>query len=269
MRYIDFKYGENFLSDYDFIICDFDFDNSAKDLDIGSEISFNKVSHHSGQKFTLVSASFENCISASFDICKNPDLYNGDEMFVTHEESRDILRWLNKRSFDRFSFCDEDGTSEVFYNASFNVKKITINDKLVGFRLEMETDSPFAYKEITNEYVCSGEDDVKTINDLSEDIGYTFPTIKITCLESGNLSLVNSTNSETTYIKNVTNGEVITIDSMFQTITSNLNGHKIFNDFNFVFFHIGNTEESTSTEFYATLNCKIEILYYPKIKDTL
>lgn len=271
MRYIDFKYDGSYLSDYGFIICDFEYDNNATDLDIGSVISFNKISHNYGQKYTLSSTQFEDCITASFDICKNPDLYEGDEMQITSGECRDILRWLNRRDFNEFAFCeDNEKGTHTYYNASFNIKKITINDKLFGFRLAMETDSPFAYgEEIVKSFSCTGENDIKSIDDMSQDIGFTFPTLEIKCLESGNLTLYNMTNSETTYIKNVSNGETINIDSLFQIITSDMDGHKIFDDFNFVFFHIGNTYNDVATQFYASLNCDIKIKYRPKIKDTL
>lgn len=49
MRAIDFEYDNRYLSDYGFIICDFNFGSGANEIDAGSTITFNKISRHSGK----------------------------------------------------------------------------------------------------------------------------------------------------------------------------------------------------------------------------
>lgn len=49
MRAIDFEYDNQYLSDYGFIICDFNFSSGANEVDAGSTITFNKISRHSGK----------------------------------------------------------------------------------------------------------------------------------------------------------------------------------------------------------------------------
>lgn len=270
MHYIDLKYDDHYLSDYGFIICNFNSSNNAEEVDIGSNIVFNKITHRNGRKFTLSSYQYDDCVSASFDICKNPDVYSYDQMEITFDECEEIMRWLNRVDFHKAIFYNDYHDKNICYNASFNLQKITINEKHYGFRIIMETDSPHAHgDEIVNTFSCSGTSDIKNIYDLSSEIGYTYPIVEIECRQDGNLSLLNITDNQTTYIKNVTSGEIITIDSFFQTIVTNKQTHKIFDDFNYVFFHIRNDVDRKPTQFSASLSCKITIRYEPVIKGAL
>lgn len=270
MRYLDFEYDGQYLSDYGFIICDFNYNNNANELNVGSNITFKKVSTNGGKRYSITGAQYDDCISASFDICKDPDLYDA-EMMITSDECNAIMKWLNRSDFYAFNFLNEDGESHnVYYNASFNVKKITINDRLFGLRLEMETDSPFGYgDEVANTYICSGSSDEKSISNMSADIGYTYPVIEIAFSGSGNFELKNITDDEVMQIKNVTSGEKIVIDCFNQTIVTNKPNHKIFDDFNFNFFYLKSSSNSNITKFSASLSCTITMKYRPIIKDTL
>lgn len=99
MRAIDFEYDNQYLSDYGFIICDFNFSSGANEVDAGSTITFNKISRHSGKRYGLSSTQYDECITTSFDICKNPDIYDPEDMEISNDEYRDIMRWLNRREF--------------------------------------------------------------------------------------------------------------------------------------------------------------------------
>lgn len=69
-------------------------------------------------------------------------------------------------------------------------------------------------------------------------------------------------------IKNVSVGEVITIDGPTHIITSSLDSHKLYDDFNFEFFRIGNTINNRNNRISASLPCKLEFTYSPIIKDS-
>lgn len=149
MRAIDFEYDNQYLSDYGFIICDFNFSSGANEVDAGSTITFNKISRHGGKRYGLSSTQYDECVTTSFDICKNPDIYDPEDMEISNDEYRDIMRWLNRREFLKFQVIDDGNDNferdTCYYNASFNVDKIKINEKLCGMRLTMETDKPFGY----------------------------------------------------------------------------------------------------------------------------
>lgn len=273
MRAIDFEYDNQYLSDYGFIICDFNFSSGANEVDAGSTITFNKISRHSGKRYGLSSTQYDECITTSFDICKNPDIYDPEDMEISNDEYRDIMRWLNRREFLKFQVIDDGNDNferdTCYYNASFNVNKIKINEKLCGMRLTMETDKPFGYgQEQSVSWTFSDSNVSKILSDISDEIGYTYPTVIITINRNGDLSLYNELENCTTVIKNCKVGEVITLNGDTQIITTTYAGHDISNDFNYEFFRIGNTINNRNNRISVSLPCNVVIKYTPIIKDT-
>lgn len=269
MYALDFEYDGQYLSDYGFIICDFNGSSGANIVSAGSKITFNTVQQNKGKRYSLTGTQYDEVITCTFDICKNPDLYTYDKREITNDEYRDIMRWLNRREFCSFQILDEDPEREsCHYNASFNVDKITINDKLYGLELSMQTDKPFGYaQEQRVSWACRDLTKTYMMSDVSDEIGNTFPTMKITILESGNLSITNQTLGVTMIINNCEEDEVITINGESQYISSSLDSHKVYNDFNFRFFQIGNTIDNRLNKVKVTLPCLIELTYSPIIKD--
>lgn len=268
---IDFEYDGQYLSDYGFIICDFNFSNGANETSSASSITFNKVSQHQGKTYSLTSTQYNECITYSFDICKNPDLFEMEDMEITNEEYANIIRWLNRREF--LDFCminDEDyGQDLCYYQASFNMSKIKIGDRLFGIRLTMETNKPFGYGQ-EQVAVLSFESDSmsKILYDMSAEIGTSYPTVIITCKSSGTLSVRNETENCNTVIKNCTAGEVITLHGNTHIIESSLASHDVCNDFNYDFFRIGNTINNRANKITVSIPCEITVKYFPIIKDT-
>lgn len=273
MRAIDFEYDNRYLSDYGFIICDFNFGSGANEIDAGSTITFNKISRHSGKKYSLSSTQYDECITTSFDICKNPDIYDPEDMEISNDEYIDIMRWLNRREFLKFQVIDDGNDNferdTCYYNASFNIDKIKINEKLYGMRLKMETDKPFGYgQEQSVSWTFSDSNVSKILSDISDEIGYIYPNVIITINRNGDLSLYNELENCTTVIKNCKVGEVITLDGDTHIITTTYISHDVCNDFNYEFFRIGNTINNRNNRISVSLPCNVVIKYTPIIKDT-
>lgn len=272
MYAIDFEYDDICLSDFRFIICRFDYSGGSVSVDAGSKLTFEKVSRQNGTQHGLASAKYAECIQTTFDICKDPDFYDFDEREITNDEYRDLKRWLNRKQFHRFQvmYDGEDKLRDAcFYNASFNIDKIEISEKLYGLRLTMESDKPFGYG-IENVFnlVFSNSTDVKTIFDRSDEIGYTYPDITITCAGNGDLSIYNDFTDCTMLIKNCSAGETITINGCEQIISTSYSAHNICEDFNYNFLTIGNTISNRRNNISASLPCNIVLKYSPIIKDT-
>ena len=281
MRYTDFMYDGRTLSDLHFIICTFNHSDGAENVGIGSEITFNKVSRGGGRKFGLAGTSYGTCITATFDICRDPCHYEADEMEVTQNELRVLTRWLNRRRFLSCTFLidddDESYSDAITYYASFNIERIMVNDKLCGLRLKMETDAPYGYGDPQTKTMkftgveVSGYSRTQIVVDTSDEIGDLFPEVKITCTTGGTLKLKNKTLDCETVIRNCSAGEVITLHGDSQIIETSKAAHKVCNDFNWEFFRIGNTlldrEENRQNEICASLPCTVVISYRPIIKD--
>lgn len=261
MKCYDFEYDGRKLSEFGFILCDFD-SKSVETIQNGSEISFNTVPFQYGSKHELTSVSYDDCLSATFQICKHPCLY--DETEISVESIRDIMRWLNRKSFKKFKLIDEE-YFDIYFEASFNVSKIEIGGAVRGFELDMTTNSPFAHKEPVTMYIENTVDNgEKTIVSESDEEGYIYPEMEITIDKDGDFEIYNELEDRTMVINGCKKGEVITID--YPIIRSSLNSHKIMNDFNFMFFRISRTYEDVNNRITMSLPCRMKIKYSPIVK---
>lgn len=271
MYALDFEYDHQYLSDYGFIICDFNGASGANVVSAGSRITFNTVSKHRGKKFGLIGTQYDECIQTKFDICKDPEIY--DDLRITYDEYRDLVRWLNRNEYLKFQIlfdpCDIPETEPCYYEASFNVEKVKIGEVLYGLELTMETNAPFGYGE---EYVYSHEITVANssfvLKDVSDEIGCIYPSMTITCKENGDVKIVNAKEECTMLIRNCTAGEVISIDGNAMIISTSYNRHDICDDFNYEFFRISNTFNDRNNQITVSLPCMIEIRYSPIVKES-
>lgn len=272
MYAIDFEYDGQYLSDYGLIICHFDYSTGTAVADAGSRITFEKVSRNYGKSYSLASTRYNECITTTFDICKNPDLYEEyEDRQISNDEYRDLMRWLNRREFLKFQVFDEDDKERdtCYYNVSFNVEKIKIAEVLYGLRLTLESDKPFGYgQEQSVSWTFSDTSVAKILSDMSDEIGYIYPNVKITCYANSDLSIYNELLDSTTVIKNCKVGEVITLDGNAQIIATTYSSHDICDDFNYEFFKIGNTINNRNNRITVSAPCALEIKYEPIIKDT-
>lgn len=268
MYAIDFEYDGRYLSDYGFIICDFNASSDANIVSSGSKLKFNTVAHNRGKKYSLTSTQYDECIQTTFDICKNPDLY--DDLEISTEEYRNIVRWLNRQKFLKFRvFDDENELEPCYYEASFNISKVKISEILYGIELEMITNSPFGIgKEQYKSYDFQDTAKEYILKDMSDEIGYIYPTISITCYEDGDLTIYNDITNTRMTIANCLTDEVITIDGNTHSITTTKSSHDVYNDFNYDYFKIGNTINNRSNKISVSLPCKIELRYSPIIKNS-
>lgn len=270
---IDFEYDGQLLSDYGFIICDFNSQSGANVVSAGSQIKFNTVQKNKGSFYNLTSTQYDECIKTTFGICKNPDIY--DDLQILDEEYRELFRWLNRKEFLKFRIVDEENEIR-YYNASFNISKVKIREILYGLELSMETNRPYAYGEECNILLKFDNSNLtSTLYDFSDEIGYLRPHIIITCKSDGDLIIQNDVGDCKTVIKNCVNGEIIYLDNENQIISSSMrkNTSNGFNDichaFNYDFFKIGNTYRNRVNTITVTIPCEIEVRYSPIIKDSL
>lgn len=266
----DFEYDGQYLSDYGFIICDFDYSKGSVTVDTGSKLSFEKVSRNGGKLFSLASATYDECISTEFDICKNPDIYDYEEREISNDEYRDIVRWLNRKEFLKFQVIDDGNTDRdtCYYNVSFNIQKIKIGGKLYGLHLTTESDKPFGYgQEQCFSWNFTQNSNAKILSDVSDEIGFIYPDMTIICNADGDLSIHNELLDCTMLIKKCTKGEIITIRGNEHIIMSDNIKHDICNNFNYEFLKIGNTFNNRNNRITVSSPCKITIKYSPIIKD--
>ena len=269
MHACDFEYDGLYLSDFGFVICNFNGGSGVETISVGSKISFNTTSKFGGKKYSLTGTTYDECIETSFDICKDPSIH--DDLRITDTEYRDLIRWLNRRGFYKFTIVDNENTEMEprYYNASFNIEKHTVDGVLYGLNLSMITDAQFGFG--AERIIRLEVNDVSktyTVIDTSDEIGYIYPSIVLTCKTDGTISITNDKEYCVMEIKGCSAGEVITIDGNALTIHSSIREYKICNDFNYGFLKIGNTFNDRINRLTISQPCRLEIKYCPIIKDS-
>ena len=265
---IDFEYAGEKLSDYGMMICSFGGGGGTETVSSGADITFNQIKPVGSNRFNLYSSTYDEALSTTFQICKNPcRLKNQQEMELSIEEISAIQRWLcRKDDYKRFKL-DKEGYEHVYWNGTFSSKQIVLNDAVIGLELTLYTDTPFTFMdEVSTEYECSAGTsfDLWDNSDETTDLNNSLrPNMKIVILTDGNFKLENSMDTKTMEIKNCKSNEVITIDGMNQVITSSISTHKLAKDFNFFFPRIINTYDERCNTFTPNLDCKIKITYSP------
>ena len=274
----DFQYDGQYLSDYNCTICTTRNTSEITYISAGYQITFNTISRNRGKQRSWIGSQYDSCIQTTFDIYKdtgNLNRYGGtycNVEYFTIDEVRDLMVWLNREDFHKFRFVMNDGSEVFYYNASFNVEKIEKNNNVIGLRLTMFTDKPYAYgSDVQTKIEVTRTQLSKQFNVYSKSdfIGDIIPDVKITCAASGDISIANLTNGSTMTIKGCTKNEVITINGDRMTLTSST-GRNLYNSFNYEFLKLTNSFTNGSNNFRnvitISLPSTVEITYTPIVK---
>lgn len=265
MKAYDFSYNGVRLSDIGYTICKFD-GGGVETVSNGSEITFNTIPSLNGQVYHLTSSSYEDCITATLQICKNQ--CDGHGMEISIQETRDIMKWLNSKTFQKLRFIDYDGEfTGIYFMASFNVSRIEVDGRIMGFELEVFTDRPHALQDPVTISIDNPKPNVvKSFFSKSDEAGFVYPNMKIEIKQDGDLTIRSITEDRTTVIKDCKNGEVITIDYPMIKSSSPSHNKTIMNNFNWVFYRVSTTFKDSKNEFTASLPCSIALTYSPIAK---
>lgn len=261
MKPLDFEFDNHRLSDFGYMICIFGSNSGVETISNSSQLVFNTVFTLNNNKYNLLTTNHENYLETTFQICKKENIYNPTP--ISLDELRYISRWLNRKSFHKFKIIDSE-RNNFYYEGSFNISKIEFNNQIYGLELNFISNHPYALREEVTLKQRINKNSLISISNLSDDEGYLYPEISIELLESGDLSLINLNENRTTYIRNCTKGEIITLN--YPLISSSLNAHKIQNDFNYVFFRLINSFKSSLNQIKSSLNINLTVKYSPNAK---
>ena len=277
MNFTDFEYNGRRLSEFGCIICNINSGGGLETKDIGNKITFNKLNFNgknNAKRFKLINTSYEETFTTSFEIMKY-NCNNINDNYMTDDEARLLMRWLNQKTFHKFKMIYADGQfSNIYYNGSFNVQAIILGEKILGLSLTFESESPYGfYEPITYDMDFSNDDKEFCIYDSSDESGFIYPEVKIEILENGNLTLSNSMSEEKTIINGCAVGEIIMLDGNNKLISSNKRDSTVSNYFNYDFPKVINKNDELYSEgefaknvYTASLKCNISLSYSPIAK---
>lgn len=271
MRITNFRYANHTLKYYGFMVCSFD-KNGIQTNSNGSEIEFKTTPLFNGKQQYLTSSNYKNCITAEIDICPIPNCENNtDTTFVTVEQERNIMKWLNRKEFHKFKIVGNSDYADIYFNGSFNVEKVTFDNAVIGFHLTFTADRPFAVTDRNFTIDFAQANTEVLVEDTSDESGSQWLNVEISIpddtLETDELIITHRFGSETesVVIKNCSPGETIWL--YYPMSASDLSTHKISRDFNYHFLKISKTE--SMKENYYSCNIQDTLLscsYSPVVK---
>ena len=256
----NFLYDNEKLSDYGMILCRFD-GSATEAISIGNNLTFNTVKTSISDRNYLSSATYEEPLSTTFQICKL-DCNNPEDRYISSEELTSLLRWLARRDgFHKFKLYQK-GFEDTFFRGSFNnIQQLKIGGEIYGLELTFVTDSPYGYEDISFDFTTTASVGYSIYN-LSNETGHLYPKVfTCKCLQNGDLQIHNSIEDRITELKNCVKDEIITMDGNHKVIETSVPTHKLYNDFNYNYFRLGNKYEDNLNIITTSLPCKIHIEY--------
>lgn len=257
----DFIYDEVSLGSLGYMICNMDSSVGLDEIQ-NSTKTFSNVSMFSGKFMPFTSVTYDDRLEFTFDICKIPCYEEEYGYYITNDEFSYLMRWLGRSVAKKFKIIADD-FADVYYEGSFNVSALKIGSNIVGARLTFISTRPFGLGEaVVYEREFLEEGDELVITDISDEEGYIYPHIEITCYEDGTLCLSNSFNSVDTIVEGCKNGEHIVITEGL-ILGTDIIEHRIQNDFNYEFLRIENTYRERTNIITSTMKCNVKITYCP------
>lgn len=154
------------------------------------------------------------------------NLVKKDYSNFSRAEIRDILRWLTSTKNNSWlKLYDEDGEPICEYYGRFTVVEEQIADsRVLGFTCTFTSTHPYAFSPIRDiQQTFTGSETIVLENDSDVLDDTVKPYLTITLLNT-NLSKLSITNTETnitTFIKNIKQDEILTIDNENKLVYSN------------------------------------------------
>lgn len=214
-----------------------------------SDVS-HKVAHNYSENYTR-----------TFSIMKSP-CGNDQSLTLSEQDVSDMTQWLVRKQYKTFRYVDDNGTNyPTWYKVQNTVSKVVYADEVIGLTITVNANAPYGFY---NEATTTWSGNSKELTVVSDEEGYIYPTMVITCNAAGNLTITNSREeNRTTTINNVTSGEIITItggDTL--QIKSSVSGHDLATDFNYVFPRLSVTYSNKVNTISTNLSSDKELSYY-------
>lgn len=241
----DFIFDGQALSDFGYIAI---FENSEDVIEV-SAMQYENIKGALSDISHRVSYNYEQNYTSTFLIIKSECENNEDELWMTHDDISEMTRWLARKQYKWFRFIDEDDDDEIWYKVQVKVSKEYMGDRVLGLQLTVTANAPYGF---TREIKKKIQDSEFSINAISDEEGYIYPDMEITCIVPGKLIITNKYDNRETVVNNCQQDEIITISGGdCLQISSSIANRDFSKDFNYIFPRLccnyGNTKNVIST----------------------
>ncbi len=240
---LDAIIGDFQLSNYGLVLASFESSHSSdEELGMDSDTIEEYIGHNPVPVY--LDAPFHSKLRLTATLIKDPNTINSDKnKYFTEHECREILRQLTGfRGYKQMQVFSYEFDELLFFHIRVvNVKYQKAGGRIAGIILEMECDSPFAWSnEFNYTFHASPSSNLILFNSSDHLYDYLLPKVTI----KSNAAITNLTicnlmdNNWTTTLKSLSAGEIITMDSQHNTLSSSLPSRIINNDFNMHFIRL-------------------------------
>ena len=247
-------------TDFSLVICGIG--NELSDTTSGgSKFEINNYYSPISKCWKRIGYKYSEPLEFEFDVVKNT--CNGADESFSVNDIEQIERWLMRIDEDKPLILFKDGYEQITFYGTFvsvDIKSVGGND--IGLSLKFQSNAPFGYGSKMM-YSTSLNNKTVIIEDTSTEIGEKCADLEIKCNSDTNVIITNSFNNETMEINNCVAGETIVIDGKTKIITSSVETHNIYDDFNFCYLHIGNSDTTNQNTIVVQGDAYILITHQP------
>ena len=234
----------------------------------GSKLELNTIMNRGNHINQIISASYNEPITATFDIIKHACNNNAYET-VEDTEISYMMTWLNRTEYCTFyPIYDDLSLPNIFFKGTFTeINTIQIGGNVIGFTLTFTASTPYGFADYEdNEFEFMSGNKQFIFYDQSDEYGYHYPdkiiitnknndngTVYVLFREGKNIAIIN----------NCVYGEIITLDCIHKIITSSENHPTLYKDFTYSFPRFFKSTSSSSNTLYSMYPAHIKIIYKP------
>ena len=224
----DFIFDGKALSDFGYIAV---MENQEDTIPV-SAMQYETIKSALSDISHRVAYNYENNYTSTLLIMKSSCEFDEDDLNMSNDDIAELTRWLARKQYKWFRYIDDEDDDEIWYQVQFVINKEFVRDQVIGLQLTINCNAPYGF---TREYSYSTADSTLTINPNTDEEGYIYPTMVITC-SGGTVTITNGHTGEITEIENCSADEIITISGAdIQQISSSDTSHDLSKDFNYRF----------------------------------
>lgn len=225
-----FTYNGKSCEDFDLLLCTEDKNIIRKDKSIGG-VNYVTDKTNVMTKHYFLDSEYDDVFEFELTMMSKNEK---DRVWVG-----EVLHWLTGyHDYKKLTF-DQPDMKNIYFNCLVSeVDIITVGNVPRGFVCKFQCDRGYAIEDEEKVYsITNGNSTFKHMN-TSHTHGITLPIIEITMASYGDVSIINKNNNNLeTKLTSLTGGEVITMDSQHEILTSSLDLRRLSN-FNKVWFEL-------------------------------
>lgn len=252
----DFSFNGITAASHGLCLCSFD--GTAELTNAGSTLEFTTAKAIGSYKWYSYGHEYAEPLSFTIHIVKK------DYSSFTMSEKAMIARWLLRiDGYKPFQF----GTGEymdIIFNARGESMKEIVVGQTQGIEVNFVCESPFGFTPVTHKkFKITGDNQQFLFNNDSEEIGYIYPSMKITIDFDCDLTIINQSDANrATTIRDCKAGEIITLNNELKIISTTIPLlHDIQNCFNYQWFRFYRGEFEQDNKLLISGQCTIELEY--------